>query len=61
MSNRSKKAPTVITTPQLQDIARRAVMAKGPRMKQGAGAHGGGKREQHRRDRRDSKQALRAY
>jgi hypothetical protein len=59
--SKSKKAPTVITSTQLQDITRRAAMAKGPRMKQGAGVHGGGKREQHRRDRRDSKQALRGY
>jgi hypothetical protein len=56
---KKSKAPTVITAPQLQSIARRAVMAKGPRMKQGAGAHGGGKREQHRRDRKDAKSALR--
>jgi hypothetical protein len=56
---KNAKAPRVITTAQLQDLARRAAMAKGPRMKQGAGAHGGTKRDQHRRDRKDAKNNLR--
>ncbi|MFN8554627.1 MAG: hypothetical protein U0103_24415 [Candidatus Obscuribacterales bacterium] len=58
--SKKNKAPTTISGAQVQEMARLAAVAgKGPNVKQARGAHGGGKRDQHRQDRQNANQLMR--
>lgn len=60
MSKKARNAPTSISTAQMQDMARKSMLAgKGASVHQARGAHGGGKRDQHRQDRQDGNHIVR--
>lgn len=57
--SKKDKAPTTISGAQMQGMARLASVAgKGPNVKQARGAHGGGKRDQHRQARQETKHLM---